>query len=72
MKYKAKCTNCIPQVCNLYPDRKENPIHTEEKVSYIEVETLYEKLTIEDINKLMGKALIFYRFLEIHLEETRL
>lgn len=72
MKYKARCTYCIPQVCNLYPDRKENPIHTEKRVSYIEVETPYEQLAIEEINKLMSLSLRYYRKLEKHIEETRL
>lgn len=50
MKQRAECTFCIPQIANIYPDRRKYPICKDEQHTYIEVDTEIEKAYIESIN----------------------
>lgn len=64
MKYKVKCTYCVPQVMNVYPDRRKNPIHHEVYDFYIEVDTLEEEDAIDMMNYHMERAYHFLTILE--------
>lgn len=50
MKYRAKCTYCIAQMANTYPDRRKYPMPTDKNDTYIEVDTEKEADLIEAIN----------------------
>ena len=56
MKYRAKCTNCIAQMCNTYPRRKKNPIVFEGREAYLENLNEQEATYVEAINRHMAKA----------------
>lgn len=56
MKYKANCSYCISQICNLYPEREKNRILKYFDKTYIEVETEIERSYIELINTYLRQA----------------
>ena len=65
--YKANCTHCISQMCNLYPDREKHPLKNYFGKTYIEVETLFEQAYIELINLSMKTAVRHYQELENYI-----
>lgn len=69
MKYKANCTYCISQVCNLYPDREKHRILSYFDKKYIEVETEIERSYIEIINSYMRAAIETYQHLENYIQD---
>lgn len=68
MKYRAKCTYCISQVMNTYPDRRKNPMPKDDLDIYIEVDTEEEADYIESINKHMQTAYLQMHNLEHFIE----
>ena len=70
MKYRAKCTYCMCQVMNVYPNRRKYPMPKDDFDIYIEVDTEEEAECIESINKLMQTAYIQLRNLE-HIIENK-
>jgi len=56
MRQRAECTFCIPQMANIYPDRRKNPICQDEQHTYIEVDTETEYYYIRSINNYMKMA----------------
>ena len=56
MKYRAKCTYCISQMCNTYPRRRKNPIVFGERDAYLENLSEQEATYVEAINRHMEKA----------------
>lgn len=68
MKHKAKCTYCISQMCNIYPDRRKNPIQTDGKESLIVLDTEREWDYVESINHYMHYAYILLKDLEEFIE----
>ena len=70
MKYRAKCTYCISQVMNVYPNRRKNPMPKDYFDIYIEVDTEEEAERIESINKFMQSAYIQMKCLE-HIIENK-
>lgn len=68
MKYRAKCTYCITQMRNIYPDNRKNPMPKDVKDTYIEVDTETEFDCIEAINSHMQQAHRFYKELETYIE----
>lgn len=70
MKYRAKCTYCIPQVMNIYPNRRKNYMPKDDFDTYIEVDTEEEAHCIEQINKYMQNAYILQNSLE-HIIENK-
>ena len=70
MKYRAKCTYCIPQVINVYPNRRKNPMPKDDFDIYIEVDTEEEADNIESINKHMQTAYLQLKNLE-HIIENK-
>lgn len=71
MKYRAKCTFCISQMCNIYPDRRKNRMPKDEKNIYIEVDTETEADYIETINHYMRYAYIMLKELETYIETEK-
>lgn len=69
MKYKAYCSYCISQICNLYPNREENRFMRYFDKTYIEVETETEQSFIELVNIHMKKAHEAIILLENYLED---
>lgn len=67
MKYKAECTYCISQICNLYPNREEHPFTNHSGKTYIQVDTTYERDYIELFNKAMRLAIEDYQKLEKYI-----
>lgn len=72
MRQKAKCTHCIPQMANIYPDRRKNPICQDEQYTYIEVDTDTEFAYIESINDHMAIAYSLLCGLENYIETEKL
>lgn len=68
MKYRAKCTYCIAQMCNIYPDRRKNPMPKDAFDMYIEVDTETEAYYIERINTNMHQAYLFMKNLEEYIK----
>lgn len=68
MKYRAKCTYCIAQMCNTYPDRRKNPMPKDDKDIYIKVDTEKEADYIETINYYMRQAYLMLHDLEAYIE----
>lgn len=56
MKYRAKCTNCIAQMCNTYPNRRKYPIVFDNRDAYLENLNEQEAVYVEAINRHMEKA----------------
>lgn len=65
--YKANCTYCISQMCNIYPDREKHPLKNYFDKTYIEVETKLEQAYIELININMRTAIHTYQELENYI-----
>ena len=72
MKYRAKCTYCIAQMCNTYSDRRKNPMPKDAKDIYIEVDTEKEADYIETINHYMRHAYMMLHDLETYIETEKL
>ena len=70
MKYRAKCTFCISQVMNTYPNRQKNPMPKDDLDTYIEVDTKEEADCIEAINRNIQTAYIMLSILE-HIIENK-
>lgn len=70
MKYRAKCTYCMSQVMNIYPDRREYPMPKDKFDIYIEVDTEEEADYIESINKHMQTVYLQLNELE-HIIENK-
>lgn len=68
MKYRAKCTYCISQMCNIYPDRRKYPMPKDDRDIYIEVDTESEFDYIESINEHMRTAYRLMQDLECYIE----
>lgn len=71
MKYRAKCTYCISQMCNTYPDRRKYPMPKDAKDIYIEVDTEQEGYYIETINYYMRQAYTILQELETYIETEK-
>lgn len=71
MKYRAKCTYCISQVMNIYPDRRKYPMPTDNYNTYIEVDTEQEAECIENINHHMQFALLILQDLKCYIETEK-
>lgn len=69
MKYKAECTYCMSQMCNLYPDREEHPFMKHDGKTYIQVDTTYERDYIGLFNKVMRQAVIDYQKLAKYISD---
>lgn len=69
-KYRAKCTYCMTQVMNIYPNRRKNPMPKDDFNIYIEVDTEKEADYIENINKHMQTAYLQLNKLE-HIIENK-
>lgn len=72
MKYRAKCTYCIAQMCNIYPDRRKNPMPKDIDNVYIELDTETEFDYVENINYHMQAALLTLQDLECYIETEKL
>ena len=72
MKYRAKCTYCIAQICNIYPDRRKNPMPKDKFDTYIEIDTDTEFYYIEAINRNMCQAYQYMKNLEEYIETEKL
>lgn len=68
MKYRAKCTYCISQMLNVYPDRRKYPMPKDDFDIYIEVDTEEEADYIESINEHMQTAYLQMNNLEHFIE----
>lgn len=68
MKYRAKCTYCMSQVMNVYPNRRKYPMPKDDFDIYIEVDTEEEADYIESINKHMQTAYLQMHNLEHFIE----
>jgi hypothetical protein len=71
MKQRAECTFCIPQMANIYPDRRKYPICQDEHNTYIEVDTETEYAYIESINHHMKMAYKYLQGLENYIETEK-
>lgn len=71
MKQKAKCTYCISQVMNTYPDRRKNPMPQGHDECYIEVDTETEADYIETMNYHMQAALLILQDLRYYIETQK-
>lgn len=67
MNYKANCTYCISQMCNLYPNREKHPLMNYFGKTFIKVETELEQAYIELINTHMRNAIEAYQFIENYI-----
>lgn len=72
MKYRAKCTYCIAQMANTYPDRRKNPMPTDKNDTYIELDTETEFDYVEGINEHMHKAYVYLQELINYIETEKL
>lgn len=70
MKYRAKCTFCISQMMNIYPNRQKNPMPKDDLDTYIEADTKEEADCIEAINRNIQTAYIMISILE-HIIENK-
>lgn len=68
MKKRAKCTYCMSQVMNVYPNRRKYPMPKDDFDIYIEVDTEEEADYIESINKHMQTAYLQMHNLEHFIE----
>lgn len=68
MKYRAKCTYCMSQVMNVYPNRRKNPMPKDDLDIYIEVDTEEEAELIEIIDVHMRNAYKTLKELEYTIE----
>lgn len=71
MKYRAKCTFCISQMANIYPDRRKNSIIYKELDAYIEVDDVTEYHYIQNINNNMMLAHKYLQGLENYIETEK-
>lgn len=69
--YRANCTYCISQMCNIYPNRRKNPMLKDELHIYIAVDTEEEADYIESINKHMQTAYLQINNLEHFIENKK-
>lgn len=72
MKYRARCTYCISQMMNIYPNRRKNRMPKDERHQYIEVDTEKEYNLIDKIDNHMRLALIYLQDLEEYIETEKL
>lgn len=71
MKYRAKCTYCISQVMNTYPDRRKYPMPHDRDDCYIEVDTETEAEYIENMNHHMQFALLILEDLKYYIQTQK-
>lgn len=72
MMYRAKCTYCISQVMNVYPNRRKNPMPKDDFDMYIEVDTETEFDYIESINDHMRMSYMLLQGLENYIETEKI